>query len=447
MNEQEIDRLLLCYLEATLDAEGTLLLLQTLEHDAEARRRLRDIAEQAIAIGDAARLRESRSLVHADEISVISSKKSWWQQNRLRWTAAMLVALVGIGLLLVFQQRAPEPVLQVLAVHGAVTWSDGGEWSPLVVGDKLAAGTIETESDAATAEIGLADGTRFNVHGGTRVLFSENLSKLLLKRGTFTASVAKQPPSRPLRVRTPAAEVEVVGTVFTLDARPQQTNLSVAKGRVRLKRLIDGREVDVAAKQHVAASLVATDQMIPQSMQSPPPQWRLSFDAPPERLTGTWHNATADEISFIEATPTVARLMPSGRVFVHHSAIVRADSNSVADAFALLTEGSALRIKIRVQRAVPLQLMIATRSPNGGFAGNFELVKRHPELIGDGRWHTLEIPIREFIPLHHDRSQVAAGNLANVVIITTLHHAVDLGVAGVSIVAAERDPPSTDSIR
>ena len=60
-------------------------------------------------------------------------------------------------------------------------------------------------------------------------------------------------------VHTPSAELKVLGTQFNVDALFESTRLTVNKGRVRLKRLTDGREVDVTAKYEVTASMEDQD--------------------------------------------------------------------------------------------------------------------------------------------------------------------------------------------
>jgi hypothetical protein len=159
----------------------------------------------------------------------------------------------------------------------------------------------------------------------------------------------------------------------------------------------------------------------------------LDFTEAPERFTGTWSTAEGTEPARIAAAPSVEKRHDDGSIYVHHSVIVRSASNSPADAFASITPDSVLRIRLRMRREFGLQLMIATRHPNGAFAGNFESVKRHPQIIPGTEWQTIEVPIREMEPIHPDRVKVAAGKQANVVIITTMHEPVGLEVAEIAI--------------
>jgi hypothetical protein len=202
---------------------------------------------------------------------------------------------------------------------------------------------------------------------------------------------------------------------------------------VRLRRLVDGREVEVAAEQQVAASLVSTDALVPETMKAPPTAWTLRFAQEPERFTGTWLGAEGNDPARIAAAPIVAKRAEDGSVFVHHGVIVRAASNLPTDTFAAITADSVFRVRLRMQREFALQVMIATRRPDGSFAGNFELVRRHPQITAGEAWTNLEVPIRDFVAIHPERVKAAAGNQANVVIITTLHEPVGLEIAEVTI--------------
>ncbi len=434
MKDAELDDLLVRYADGTLDAAELTRLEAELERSATARSRMRELTEQAFAVGEAARCRDARSSSRrVVEFPATKPSFTYWRPV-LAWVA-MITAVMAI---FVFAAtRSPESILEVVAVRGTAVWSDGDKRVPLLAGRRLAAGTIETESETATVELRLADGTHFTMNGSAEAAFSERDGKqVTLKRGKITASVTPQSPERPLRVRTPTAIVEVLGTVFSLDAVPQRTGLSVAQGRVRLRRLVDGREVEVSAEQQVAASLVSTDALVPREMKAPPARWTLGLATEPHRLTGTWIAAGGDEPAHIAATPFVEKREDNGSIYVHHGVIVRAASDSPNDSFATLTPDSVLRVNLRMQSAFPLQLMISTRRPDGGFAGNFELIETHPQIVPGQAWQTLEVPIRDLVAVHPERAKVAAGNHANVVIITTMNEPVGLEVAEISIAPA-----------
>jgi len=77
--------------------------------------------------------------------------------------------------------------------------------------------------------------------------------RLYLDRGELSADVAKQRANAPMRIATPHAEVEVIGTRFTLavDAEARTTRLEVTEGRVRLTRAADTASVVIAGGQYI----------------------------------------------------------------------------------------------------------------------------------------------------------------------------------------------------
>jgi hypothetical protein len=106
-----------------------------------------------------------------------------------------------------------------------------------------------SSSGLIEGEVSWADGTRLRTAPGT-VLRSGD--PLVLERGSFSAEVA--PRERAFVVRTPDAEIRVLGTVLRVSAGP--TRLEVAEGKVALKRLSDGMSVEVGAGSFALLDLV-----------------------------------------------------------------------------------------------------------------------------------------------------------------------------------------------
>ena len=430
MTEAELYPLLVRYADGTLNQEGLARLEAELAASATARALMQELAEQVFAIGEAGRCREVRTPTRR-MMEAPAAARPWF---RSRVLAGLAAAAVLIGFFAVLHLRSRGAVLEVVGLHGDAAWQDGQKRMPLVVGMRLPAGTIETESESATTEVGLADGTHFTLHGSAKATFGGDDGKQVkLERGKVTAFVAKQATGRSLSVQTPAADLEVLGTVFSLEAAPQQTSLSVSHGRVRLRRLVDGREVEVGAEQYVAASLVSTEALVAQEMKIPPSAWTVSFDTAPERSTGRWYAAAGANPAHLAAVPVVEARREDGSILVHHSIIVRSPPNSAADSFATLTGESILRIRLRMNMSFTLQLMITTRRADGAFAGNFELVKLHPEIIPGLEWQTLEVPFRDFLSNPRGRVELPAGTQANAVIISSMHLPVGLEVAEMAI--------------
>lgn len=121
------------------------------------------------------------------------------------------------------------------------------EGQPILAGQGVRAGgratlvlrdgtRIELDPGTAVREIGIAQGTRFR-----------------LDRGLLSAEVMKQPRGMPLVFTTAHAEATVLGTTLRLAVSETSTRLDVSKGRVRLKRLKDGRSVIVQSGHYAVA--------------------------------------------------------------------------------------------------------------------------------------------------------------------------------------------------
>lgn len=81
--------------------------------------------------------------------------------------------------------------------------------------------------------------------------------RLLLESGVVTADVVKQKADEPFAIVTPHAEIEVVGTRFTVMVLAGSTRVEVAEGRVKVTRLSDQTSVAVEAGQSVTVTPAA----------------------------------------------------------------------------------------------------------------------------------------------------------------------------------------------
>jgi ferric-dicitrate binding protein FerR (iron transport regulator) len=96
-----------------------------------------------------------------------------------------------------------------------------------------------------TTTLVLRDGAEALV-GGT-----PDAKEVELRAGELEADVAPQPT--PMVLRTPQAEIRVLGTRFTVGVRGPQTRLEVAEGRVAFVRKADGAAIEVGAGRSARA--------------------------------------------------------------------------------------------------------------------------------------------------------------------------------------------------
>lgn len=408
------------YLDGRLTPEELAAFQQRLREDGALREHLRAIAEQAVALGDLARRETDTPVCHPAK----NPDRSVWITNL---ALAASVAVLAASAWLFFADQA-DPVLTLVDQAGTVTWSDG---SPIAPGQLLAAGTLQTVGDASSAQFRFADGTLVTLHGETELTFSEDGQKILaLSRGSLSADVKPQPAGRPMLVRTPSAVAEVVGTAFDLTARSEDTVLKVNEGLVKLKRLADGSEVDVSANRSAVASLDAGSALDAASTPEPLTDWSFDFTTttPPRDWRGVSRNGA------MHASPYVAKKQDDGRVITHYGVSLR--TAMLEEPLRLLaTESSVIRFRLRQEKPGPLQVMLLTNRPSGGFGGNFECKIAAEEVRpGADGWCEIEIPIHRCEPIdsrsHLRKPQsTAAGNLITSAIVSTFREDRKLVVA------------------
>lgn len=239
-----------------LEAEGRLLAHATADADDDAR--FRDRVMGAIATP------------RAPARAPAGPRRPW-----LPWSlAAAAGLLLATVITLRFQPAGP-----------AIAWLDAADGLVRIAGEVATAGAgIPREALVAVPEGGgatlrLGDGTRL-VAGGGVTMRVEDLSDGItvhLNRGRLAATVTPQPANRRFVMRSPHAEVIVVGTVFALLAAGDGSRLTVEEGSVRIRRLSDGGELAVDAGGTVD---VARDR--PFAIQRDPPPART----PAARITG-----------------------------------------------------------------------------------------------------------------------------------------------------------------
>jgi hypothetical protein len=146
--------------------------------------------------------------------------------------------------------EAPKPVERVVARLDRVE----GECRPALAGDITAGRGVETLGANSAAVVVYPDSTRLELGARTSALdFADAKGKtLLLEKGTLAAEVVKQPQGQPMTIRTPHAEVRVLGTTLKITV-DESTRLDVVSGKVRLIRLSDGKAVDVVTGYYAIA--------------------------------------------------------------------------------------------------------------------------------------------------------------------------------------------------
>ena len=392
------------------------------------RRWLREISHQAFALGDLARGHTEKK---QPAVQPQSTFNGW---RPLAWAAAA-VALLSAGLF-GWSQWGARPVVTLTEASGSVIWSGdrGATRTELATGARLPAGTVETIGAVSSAQLRFSDGTLLTLGGNSELAFAVTGQKRIqLKSGSLTAAVTKQPAGQPMLVRTPTAEVEVLGTLFAISTEPEATQLDVASGSVRLRRLVDGRAVEVTAQHSAVASLDAQAPLIAGAPTMPPTHWSANLATPPTGgAKGDWRAAEGGAPARWHGVPLVMGRR-QGAPVIHHGISMRDHARPSAGAFVTLVSESTLTLRWRTQKPTGLFIFISTQLPGGAFGGNFELkpTKTAGALDADG-WQTATFPLRSFQPLQSNHAEFS-GHGVSVAIVTTYERDAQFEVRGMSI--------------
>ena len=354
----------------------------------------------------------------------------WLSWRPLTAAAACLALWMIAGWLM-----RPALIVEVVSVSGREQWLSENEVPRVLkAGDWLPAGRIEMVSEDALLRLRFTDGTEVEFSGLTEADVSDYGQKIIrMASGLLSAKVKPQAQARPMRVLTPAAAVDVLGTIFTLDAAADVARLSVEEGRVRLRRLVDQQVTEVAAEHSVVASLDASAALTPARLSRPPQQWSAAFDPQRERITGKVTSASATRSSHAAA---VAKLvtdpMKDGPQVVHWRVQV-APARQESSALASLAEDAVLEVRWRSAREVVPQIVLRTFRARSGFRGGFTArLETSSPPDADG-WRLARVPIHALEALKPELGTSPLGLDVLAFELTTLEENAGLEVAGMSL--------------
>jgi ferric-dicitrate binding protein FerR (iron transport regulator) len=322
---------------------------------------------------------------------------------------------------------------RIESASAAVRHAHDGRTAALDVGDGFEAGTLATDL-METAVVRLRDGTLLALGTDTELELSDDGRKrVVLVRGTFTADVVPQPVGRPMMIRTPTAELEVVGTAFSLAAEPERTHLDVDKGLVRVRRLTDDAAVDVPAGREVRVSPDASAPLELGASTRSSDAWRVDFAAgpPPGWTAGEW----IPEHGSLRAVLTQEGSRSRG--VVSNSAWRDGDHS-----LARLHDDSVVRVTLRCRTSADIAVVLSLRESDTGpfvcnvFARGRCVASKSPR----DDWRTLELPLSDFSPYRTSRPIRIPGASAFMMSVATKQDLAGLEVKAIEI--ARRSPPA-----
>lgn len=367
-----------------------------LRHDPEARRFLREMAEQAVMIADVERETLGRqALLHKPTPTAPAQRGiARFPASSRRFTAMLAAAasiaiLLSAALLFLKSQHRGE-IATITALDGAIQWTgDGGQVvRNLQVGTKLQGGIIEGIEPLSWFELQFPDGTTVAITGNSTLTFSDlGQKRLQLKSGTASANVRPQRSGRPLIIQTTSAMMEVLGTQFLIETDTSATRLEVSEGTVRVKRLSDGAELDVPTRHRVLAAADHDFTVAPAL--APVDHWTSRFLLGPERSLGKWLPPAAGRDAALLAVPYTTQL--GWTIFAAATRISTWDAPPVT-----LHPDTRLRFRGRLEVSRTVYFGVHLRDAGGAFAGRF-LTARSAHDFGAGEVFDVVLPLRDFI--------------------------------------------------
>jgi ferric-dicitrate binding protein FerR (iron transport regulator) len=425
---------LLRYAEGSLSDDEMKIFQARLAAEPALRNDLRNLSEQAFAIGVYARNAEAISEIKNRSVIIAlpqKSRSSW--QTHLSWAAAVLVMSVVLFFSIRKSSTRPQPIalLEVMEVIGTASWisEDGARTVILQKGMFLPAGALELASQSGFASFRYDDGTMLSFTGISEATITQKSGKFLsIKRGQLTAKVSKQDSKAAMRIKTPTAQVTVLGTHFSLDVEEEQTGLGVFEGMVRMRRSSDGQEQNVPTGLHLTSTLDDKAEFIPTAPPAAQDAWTSDFTRMPDIDQGEWTPPSLEHPDgAIIAKAFVADRKPDGSIITHYGIILKSEQG-----FTTLDEDSILRMKVRVQTTAAIQLMLSTRMPDGTYTGNFEAKAITLTPTANGAWKEIEIPVSHLKSLKSTYPEIPSGTMAYAFIITSYQEDEGLEIAQIS---------------
>lgn len=291
------EKLILRYLDDSIDEQELQELNETLKTDESARELLLSLSEQTVIVADVER---SRSL------NKPAAQTPNSHQDKHSWIMPAIAALIAIALTInfLYVNNKEATTLQANAISGQIEFkNDRGEVvSDISNGDLLTNGYISSTSDDASIEIIFKDQTKISFFGRfTAKISAQEQKVIILEHGYLSANVSPQPQNRPFTIETTTAKIEVIGTRFEVDVNKDNTKLIVNEGSVHFTRLLDGKTLEVTSEQ-TAETKGAQDFTLLHRNSEPIHNWKSDFmNVPKEWLNGTLLQATEDKPARLKA--------------------------------------------------------------------------------------------------------------------------------------------------
>ncbi len=456
MNASSHDRdqeLISAWLTGRLQDDDSEVLQNRLRNSVEFRSEFLAQCQLDAALREVAGQRQSEAirvlpeLAHEVDVEAVVSRwggrREWIPALIAGIAATCLVVLLGWGLLARSAVGSLGHVATIESVQGIVSLRDGSKERFLAADShtQMRSGMLLLDGESAAVQARLFDGSLLSIIGPAQVSLESSTTRrcIKLRNGTLTAEVRPQRRSNPLIIETPTAVVEVLGTVLSVTAGPDRTDVEVDSGKVRLERLADGATTEIASQHQCVATFNTSESLRSFPSRTESPNWRRSFvEVPPEKWKGDWIPATRERPGAMRAVPCVmgrqrndasSTLAP----IIHYGVTVR--PTDTVD-LGRVTENTRLRFTLFVSESTRLQMMMGLKKSDGRFGGNFELRMDSDdgELLPSGL-RRFNIPLSNFTPLMPKHPRPEVGDQPYLLLITTLTNNVGMELSEIELVS------------
>ena len=407
MLSEEQKRLLLCFLDQTLDSAEKESVIELLRHSTAAREFVRDVAEQAVVVADVERIELARNGKNSpmrrapgDSAAPSFTLSRILALLSLAATVAVLASFATYAWL-ASQSNEPATIAKIVDFKGKLQWKgDGGiVYDDIDPGYELSGGTLDCFADS-WAKLEMMDGSQLTLVGPGELTISDHGQKVFyLDGGNLSADVRKQPPGLPLVIHTPTARLDVLGTQLNVDAQNISTTLTVNEGNVRMTRLIDGSDCEVPAEHQAVASLDRSESMESKMRLAPINEWNVDFASEPKSFFGKWLPPVGEFDGRLITKPKFWASADNKTKLLLHLIWVPSTNWEQLSAPVVLESTSRFHIRGRLKdKSKPFYFLVRTNKLGSGFSGSYMCTVQPEDLDFDGDVWAVNLPISKFVP-------------------------------------------------
>ncbi|PQO36786.1 hypothetical protein C5Y96_06355 [Blastopirellula marina] len=402
MSDDDLIELIIRYNDDDLDEYEMTALAAALEGDDRAVELFHSIALQSLTI--------------AEVTSPRHKPTPFPRQTIFWWSAAMaLAASLAFAVFLDLRAGQLPTVAKLVQATGKVTVTmPDGEARKLAVGDDIPVGMkITTHAIGSSATIQFPDQTRVSLHGATEAAFREEDHKQIdLFVGNLVADVQPQPQGKPMQILTELAVTDVLGTVLSVQASHQRTDVDVVEGKVRVIRTGDQSTVDVAAGEK---AIVARDLPLKSQLRMPAPDhWEIDFEKelPSDWRKGIW----AQEGLPAGSSGAVTAETRPGFLDQSETWYQIETYNRWSEGLFTVVEDTHMKVTFRVDPSENVQVVLLARGAD--FHGSDSVYEYE---IGDtdskpaAGWRTLDVPLTSFKKVPAEDAMMSPPQLGQVI--------------------------------